>query len=96
MPARRHGRGGRYLTGQGNRGDSIRAFLQQTVRKSFSSAFRRAGDFSVRKFSRTLKGTGKRKSRKRQRKFECPAEESEPADETWLEDDANVNDLDID
>jgi hypothetical protein len=28
-------------------------------------------------------------------RFGCPAEESEPADETWLEDDANVNDPDI-
>jgi|GEM_PF-4132902 hypothetical protein len=29
-------------------------------------------------------------------RFGCPAEESAPADETWLEDDANVNDPDID
>ena len=28
-------------------------------------------------------------------RFGCPAEETEPADETWLEDDADVNDPDI-
>jgi len=48
----------RYLTGQGNRGDSVRAFLQQTVSKSFSSAFRRAGDFSARQFVRAKGGRG--------------------------------------
>jgi Type IV secretion-system coupling protein DNA-binding domain len=48
----------RYLTGQGNRSDSVRAFLQQAVSKSFTSSFRRAGDFSVRQFVRAKGGHG--------------------------------------
>ena len=42
----------RYLAGQGNTPDAVRAFLQQTVNNSFSSAFRQPGDFSVRDFVR--------------------------------------------
>jgi len=42
----------RYLSGTGNTPDAVRAFLQQTVNNSFSSAFRRPGDFSVREFVR--------------------------------------------
>lgn len=42
----------RYLTGQGNRPSSVRAFLQQTVNTCFSGAFRLPGDFSVRHFVR--------------------------------------------
>jgi type IV secretory pathway TraG/TraD family ATPase VirD4 len=48
----------RYLVGQGNSPDSVRAFLQQTVNKSFSSVFRRSGDFSVRNFVRSKGGRG--------------------------------------
>ena len=43
----------RYLSGTGNTPDAVRAFLQQTVSNSFSSAFRRPGDFSVREFVRS-------------------------------------------
>lgn len=46
----------RYLSGQGNTPDAVRAFLQQTVSKAFASAFRRAGDFSVRDFIRRKGG----------------------------------------
>jgi type IV secretory pathway TraG/TraD family ATPase VirD4 len=42
----------RYLEGDGQASDSVLAFLQQTLNKSFSSAFRLPGDFSVRKFVR--------------------------------------------
>jgi Type IV secretion-system coupling protein DNA-binding domain len=46
----------RYLSGSGNTPDAVRAFLQQTVNNSFSSAFRRPGDFSVREFVRDRGG----------------------------------------
>jgi type IV secretory pathway TraG/TraD family ATPase VirD4 len=42
----------RYLEGDGQASDSVLAFLQQTLNKSFSSAFRLPGDFSVREFVR--------------------------------------------
>jgi hypothetical protein len=45
--------GARYLSGSGTTPDSIRAFLQQSVNASFSGTFRRAGDFSVRRFVRS-------------------------------------------
>jgi Type IV secretion-system coupling protein DNA-binding domain len=46
----------RYLAGQGNTPDAARAFLQQNVNNSFSSAFRRPGNFSVREFVRGKRG----------------------------------------
>jgi type IV secretory pathway TraG/TraD family ATPase VirD4 len=45
--------GARYLSGSGTTPDSIRAFLQQSVNACFSGTFRRAGDFSVRRFVRS-------------------------------------------
>ncbi len=46
----------RYLMGQGTGPQAIRSFLQQTVNSSFSSVFRRHGDFSVREFVRAKGG----------------------------------------
>ena len=46
----------RYLAGEGNTPDAVRAFLQQAVNSAFSSAFRRPGNFSVRDFVRAKGG----------------------------------------
>jgi len=46
----------RYLAGEGNTPDAVRAFLQQAVNNAFSSAFRRPGGFSVRDFVRSKGG----------------------------------------
>jgi type IV secretory pathway TraG/TraD family ATPase VirD4 len=46
----------RYLEGDSQASDSILAFLQQTLNKSFSSAFRLPGDFSAREFVRGKRG----------------------------------------
>jgi Type IV secretion-system coupling protein DNA-binding domain len=46
----------RYLQGTGGGSKAIRAFLQQTVSNSFTGAFRRDGDFSVRDFVRRKGG----------------------------------------
>jgi type IV secretory pathway TraG/TraD family ATPase VirD4 len=46
----------RYLEGNENTANSILAFLQLTLRKSFSGAFRERGDFSVRDFVRNRGG----------------------------------------
>lgn len=46
----------RYLAGEGNTPDAVRAFLQQTVNSAFSSSFRRPGSFSVRDFVRAKGG----------------------------------------
>jgi Type IV secretion-system coupling protein DNA-binding domain len=45
----------RYLEGE-RTPDSVLAFLQQTLNKSFSGVFRRAGGFSVREFVRAKRG----------------------------------------
>ncbi len=42
----------RYLAGNGNTPEAVRAFLQQSVNSAFSGNFRRSGDFSVRQFVR--------------------------------------------
>jgi len=46
----------RYLNGNGNTPDAIRAFLQQTVNNAFSGAFRLPGDFSIRSLVRERGG----------------------------------------